>query len=377
MSPAAPLPFIDLKAQRRRLGPQIEQALARVLEHGAFIMGPEVRELEAQLAAYAGVKHCISCASGTDALMMVLMAKGIGPGDAVFCPSFTFAATAEVVALLGASPIFVDVREEDFNIDPASLKAAIPAAEAAGLTPRGIIAVDLFGQPADYRALQPIADANGLWILADAAQSFGASIDNRRVGALGDFATTSFFPAKPLGCYGDGGAIFTNDDDFRDVLHSIRVHGQGRDKYENVRLGITGRLDTMQAAVLLQKMTIFDDEIAARNAVAERYAAGLPKTWTVPALLPGRTSVWAQYTVLVENREAVQQALQAEGIPTMVYYMRPLHTQPPYQSYPQVPGGLPVTDRLSQKVLSLPMHPYLEAPTQDRILAAVNRAVAA
>ncbi len=374
---SAPLPFIDLKAQRRRLGPQIEAALARVLEHGAFIMGPEVRELEAQLAAYAGVKHCISCASGTDALMMVLMAKGIGPGDAVFCPSFTFAATAEVIALLGASPIFVDVREDDFNIDPQSLAAAIPVAEAAGLTPRGIIAVDLFGQPADYRSLQPLADAQGLWILADAAQSFGASYDNRRVGALGDFATTSFFPAKPLGCYGDGGAIFTNDDDFRDVLHSIRVHGQGRDKYENIRLGITGRLDTMQAAVLLQKMTIFDDEIAARNAVADRYAAGLPKSIAAPAVLAGRTSVWAQYTVLLDNRDAVQQALQADGIPTMIYYMRPLHTQPPYAAFPQVPGGLPVTDRLAQRVLSLPMHPYLDAPTQERILEAVHRAVAA
>lgn len=374
---SAPLPFIDLKAQRRRLGPQIEAALARVLEHGAFIMGPEVRELEAQLAAYAGVKHCISCASGTDALMMVLMAKGIGPGDAVFCPSFTFAATAEVIALLGASPIFVDVREDDFNIDPQSLAAAIPVAEAAGLTPRGIIAVDLFGQPADYRSLQPLADAHGLWILADAAQSFGASYDNRRVGALGDFATTSFFPAKPLGCYGDGGAIFTNDDDFRDVLHSIRVHGQGRDKYENIRLGITGRLDTMQAAVLLQKMTIFDDEIAARNAVADRYAAGLPKSIAAPAVLAGRTSVWAQYTVLLDNRDAVQQALQADGIPTMIYYMRPLHTQPPYAAFPQAPGGLPVTDRLAQRVLSLPMHPYLDAPTQERILEAVHRAVAA
>jgi dTDP-4-amino-4,6-dideoxygalactose transaminase len=377
MSLTAPLPFIDLKAQRRRLGPQIEQALVRVLEHGAFILGPEVRDLEAQLAAYAGVKHCISCASGTDALMMVLMAKGIGPGDAIFCPSFTFAATAEVVALLGASPIFVDVCADDFNIDPESLKAALPVAEAAGLTPRGIIAVDLFGQPADYRALQPLADANGLWILADAAQSFGASHHNRRVGALGDFATTSFFPAKPLGCYGDGGAIFTNDDDFRDVLHSIRVHGQGRDKYENVRLGITGRLDTMQAAVLLQKMTIFDDEIAARNAVAERYAAGLPKEMIVPTLLSGRSSVWAQYTVLLENRDAVQQRLQADGIPTMVYYMRPLHTQPPYQKYPQAPGGLAVTGSLSQKVLSLPMHPYLDAPTQERILSAAHRAVAA
>lgn len=374
---SAPLPFIDLKAQRRRLGPQIEAALARVLEHGAFIMGPEVRELEAQLAAYAGVKHCISCASGTDALMMVLMAKGIGPGDAVFCPSFTFAATAEVIALLGASPIFVDVREDDFNIDPQSLAAAIPVAEAAGLTPRGIIAVDLFGQPADYRSLQPLADAQGLWILADAAQSFGASYDNRRVGALGDFATTSFFPAKPLGCYGDGGAIFTNDDDFRDVLHSIRVHGQGRDKYENIRLGITGRLDTMQAAVLLQKMTIFDAEIAARNAVADRYAAGLPKSIAAPAVLAGRTSVWAQYTVLLDNRDAVQQALQADGIPTMIYYMRPLHTQPPYAAFPQAPGGLPVTDRLAQRVLSLPMHPYLDAPTQERILEAVHRAVAA
>lgn len=373
--PASPIAFIDLKAQRARLGAAMDQAILSVVHHGAYVSGPEVTQVEAELARWGGAKHVIACASGTDALMMVLMAKGVGPGDAVFCPSFTFAATAEAIALVGATPIFCDVTPDDFNICPESLKAALPAAQEAGLMPVGIIAVDLFGQPADYPALNAFAAANGLWVLADAAQSFGARADNRPVGALAEVTTTSFFPAKPLGCYGDGGAILCDDDGLADVLRSIRVHGQGTDKYENVRLGITGRLDTIQAAVLLQKLTIFDDEIAARDRVAARYAAGLGDVLPVPQVRAGRTSVWAQYTIRVPERAAVMDRLKAAGVPTMIYYPRPMHTQPLYQSNPVSPGGLAVTETLAAEVLALPMHPYLAEDVQDYIIAAVRQAV--
>jgi dTDP-4-amino-4,6-dideoxygalactose transaminase len=373
--PASPIAFIDLKAQRARLGAAMDQAILSVVHHGAYVSGPEVTQVEAELARWGGAKHVIACASGTDALMMVLMAKGVGPGDAVFCPSFTFAATAEAIALVGATPIFCDVTPDDFNICPESLKAALPTAQEAGLMPVGIIAVDLFGQPADYPALNAFAAANGLWVLADAAQSFGARADNRPVGALAEVTTTSFFPAKPLGCYGDGGAILCDDDGLADVLRSIRVHGQGTDKYENVRLGITGRLDTIQAAVLLQKLTIFEDEIAARDRVAARYAAGLGDVLPVPQVRAGRTSVWAQYTIRVPERAAVMDRLKAAGVPTMIYYPRPMHTQPLYQSNPVSPGGLAVTETLAAEVLALPMHPYLAEDVQDYIIAAVRQAV--
>src|SRR4051794_19544322 len=292
-----PVPFIDIAAQRHRLGRSIDEAVSRVLTHCQFINGPEVAALEAQLAAFSGAKHVVSCASGTDALLMVLMAGQVGPGDAVLCPSFTFCATGEAVALVGATPVFVDVDEATFNMDPASLKRGIATAKARGLKPRAVIVVDLFGQSADHDAIGDVAETEGLFVLDDAAQGFGASYKGRKLGTFGLATATSFFPAKPLGCYGDGGAIFTDDDELADVLRSIRMHGQGSDRYDNVRLGITGRLDTMQAAVLIEKMKIFEDEIAARNRIAERYARGLGNVVSVPRLASGCTSVWAQYTI--------------------------------------------------------------------------------
>ncbi len=376
--PAAdePIAFIDLQAQRRRLGHRIDEAVGRVLNHGRFIMGPEVMALEARLAAFAGVKHVVSCASGTDALQLPLMAWGIGPGDAVFVPSFTFAATAEVVALVGATPVFVDILDDSFNIDPASLDAAISAVLAEGqLRPAAVIPVDLFGQPADYDLLQPIADAHGLRLLSDAAQSFGATLRGRRAGSFGDAASTSFFPAKPLGCYGDGGAIFTDDDDLVATLRSLRVHGQGSDKYDNVRIGMNGRLDTMQAAILLEKLEIFEDEIAERQTVADRYAEALSDAVETPTVAAEAVSAWAQYTIRLPGRDQVAARLKTEGIPTAIYYPRPLHRQTAYRDYPTAPGGLPVSERLAERVLSLPMHPYLDAATQARIIAAVLAAV--
>ena len=364
----APIPFVDLQAQRRRIAGDVERAIARVLEHGQYILGPEIAELERALAEYCGVKHALTCGSGTDALLLLLLAQGVKPGDAVFCPSFTFAASAEVIALLGATPVFVDVSPDDYNMTPASLEAAIAATTASGLRPCGVMPVDLFGQPARYPEIEAIARRHGLWVLADAAQSFGARLDNRRVGALGDFAATSFFPAKPLGCYGDGGAVFLNDDGLLEVLRSLRVHGQGRDKYENVRVGINGRMDTIQAAVLLQKLKIFDDELVVRERVAARYAAALDGLVKVPRLRNGVTSIWACYTIEVDDRDGVIERLKARGIPAMIYYPRPLHRQPPYAGFPVAPGGLPVSEAVAARVLSLPMHAYLDEATQDRII---------
>jgi dTDP-4-amino-4,6-dideoxygalactose transaminase len=368
--------FVDLAAQRRRIGPRMEEAILRVVRHGKYIMGPEVAELERQLAAFCEAKHVISCANGTDALALVLMAKGIKPRDAVFVPAFTFAATAEVVAWLGATPIFVDVEPDSFNLDPASFEAAIAAAAKLGLTPRAVIPVDLFGQPADYRRIIPIAAEHDLFVLADAAQSFGAALDNRRVGTFGQATATSFFPAKPLGCYGDGGAIFTDDDDLAQVMRSLRVHGQGSDKYDNVRIGMNGRLDTMQAAILIEKLAVFEDEIVARQRVADRYNAGLADMVKVPRLAHGATSVWAQYTLVLDNRDQVAASLKAAGVPTAIYYPIPLSQQTGYRHYPSAPGGVPASEALSTKVLSLPMHPYLEPAVQDRIVAAMRQALA-
>ena len=293
----APIPFIDVAAQRRRLGRAVDDAIARVLGHCRFILGPEVRAFEAELAAFCGARHAVSCASGTDALLLVLMAKGIGPGDAVICPSFTFTATAEVVALVGATPVFADVEETSFNLDPESLQRACDAARKLGLRPKAVIPVDLFGQPADYDRIAPIAEAENLFVLDDAAQAFGATYKNRRLGALAPATATSFFPAKPLGCYGDGGAVLTDDEELAQVMRSVRVHGEGRDKYDCVRIGLNGRLDTIQAAVLIEKLKIFPDEIVARERVARRYSARLADVATVPKLAPGSTSVWAQYTI--------------------------------------------------------------------------------
>jgi len=375
-----PVPFIDIAAQRARLGKSIDEAVSRVLTHCQFINGPEVTALEAALSAYSGARHVVSCASGTDALLMVLMAKNVGPGDAVLCPSFTFCATGEAVALVGATPVFVDVDEATFNLDPASLKRGIATARARGLKPRAVIVVDLFGQSADHDSIGDVAEAEGLFVLDDAAQGFGASYKGRKLGTFGLATATSFFPAKPLGCYGDGGAIFTDDDELADVLRSIRVHGQGFDKYDNVRLGLTGRLDTMQAAVLIEKLKIFDDEIAARNKVADRYARGLGNVVIVPHLAPGCTSVWAQYTIRLPegtDRDGFAAALRAQGIPTAIYYTKSIHQQTAYKHYPVADGGLPASERLSDDVISLPMHAYLDEVTQDRVIKAVRGALSA
>ncbi len=375
-----PIPFIDIAAQRRRLGKSVDEAVSRVLAHCQFINGPEVAQLEAELAAFSGAKHVVTCASGTDALLMVLMAKGVGRGDAVLCPSFTFCATGEVVALLGATPVFVDVDEETFNIDTASLRDGIAVSKKRGLKPRAIIPVDLFGQPADHDAIGAIAEAEGMFVLDDAAQAFGASYKGRRLGTSGLVTATSFFPAKPLGCFGDGGAIFTDDAQLAAELRSVRVHGQGSDKYDNVRLGLTARLDTMQAAILIEKLKIFEDEIAARNRVAARYAQGLGNVVSVPRLAAGCTSVWAQYTIRLpkqSDRDGFAAALKAQGIPTAIYYPKSMHQQTAYRDFPVAEGGLPVSERLSGDVISLPMHAYLDEPAQERIIKAVRGAFGA
>jgi dTDP-4-amino-4,6-dideoxygalactose transaminase len=381
-----PIPFIDVAAQRRRLGRAIDDAVGRVLTHCQFILGPEVRALESELAVFCGARHVITCSSGTDALRLVLMAWGVGPGDAVICPTFTFCATAEVPALCGATPVLADVDAETFNLDPASLDRAIATAKKLGLKPRAIIPVDLFGQPADHNAIAAIAEAHDLFILDDAAQSFGATYKNRKLGAVfqggkpGVAATvTSFFPAKPLGCYGDGGAVFVDDDDLAAQVRSVRVHGEGVDKYDAARIGLAARLDTIQAAVLLEKLKIFPDEIAARNAVAERYAAGLAGVAGVPRVAKDATSVWAQYTIRLApgRRDALAAALKAQGIPTAIYYAKPLHRQAAYSGFPVAEGGLPVSEKLADEVISLPMHAYLDPATQDRIIGAVRRVLQA
>ena len=375
-----PVPFIDIAAQRRRLGTSIDEAVSRVLTHCQFINGPEVTALEAALAKFSGAKHVVSCASGTDALLMVLMARNVGPGDAVLCPSFTFCATGEAVALTGATPVFVDVDEATFNMDAGSLERGIATAKQRGLKPRAVIPVDLFGQSADHDTIGAIAEAAGLFVLDDAAQGFGASYKGRKLGTFGLATATSFFPAKPLGCFGDGGAIFTDDDELAETLRSIRVHGQGSDKYDNVRLGLTGRLDTMQAAVLIEKLKIFEGEIAARNQVAERYARGLGNVVTVPGLAAGCTSVWAQYTIRLPegvDRDGFAADLKAQGIPTAIYYTKSMHQQTAYREFPVAEGGLPASESLSNDVISLPMHAYLDAPTQERIIKAVRSALSA
>jgi dTDP-4-amino-4,6-dideoxygalactose transaminase len=377
---AAPIPFIDVGAQRRRLGRAIDEAVARVLAHCQFIMGPEVGLLEVELARFCGARHAISCGSGTEALMLVLMAKGIGPGDAVFCPTFTFCASAEVVALVGATPVLVDVDEATFNLDAESLKRAVGAAKRLGLRPRAVIPVDLFGLPAELDAIGEIAAADDLFVLDDAAQAFGATHKGRRLGfgALAAASATSFFPAKPLGCYGDGGAVFTDDDELASIIRSLRVHGEGVDKYDTVRIGITGRLDTIQAAILLEKLKIFPDEVAARERAARRYASALADMVSVPQVPAHCTSVWAQYTIRLapDRREGLIAALRGQGIPTAVYYRKPLHWQEAYRRFPVADGGLEVSERLASEVVSLPMHAYLDEPTQARIIEAVRHALA-
>lgn len=371
--------FNDLGAQRRHLGHAVDEAVRRVLDHGIYVMGPEVAQLEADLSAFCGAKHAISCGSGTDALVLILMAKDVKAGDAVFCPSFTFAATAEAVAVLGATPVFVDICQDTFNFDVGSLRPSIKMARDRGLNPVGIIAVDLFGQPADYDRIEAAAAREGLWLVCDAAQSFGASYKGRQVGTIGLATATSFYPAKPLGCYGDGGAVFTDDAELADIIRSLRIHGQGMDRYDNIRIGMNGRLDTLQAAVLIEKLKIFPGEITARNRIATRYNEQLRDIAAVPSVLANATSVWAQYTLRLPqcDRGALQAFLAAAGVPTAVHYPKPLHRQTAYRHFPAAPNGLPVSERLAAEVVSLPMHPYLIEEVQDRVTAAVQAALAA
>jgi len=380
MTITKPVPFIDLKAQQRKIYDRIMEKIQDVLAHGQYILGPEVTELEERLAAYVGVRHAITCSSGTDALLMVLMAKGVGPRDAIFTTPFTFIATAEVIQLLGATPVFVDMDRQTYNLNPEALKDALvnfaQRSTTAGLRPRGILAVDLFGQPADYDRINALARDRGLFVLEDAAQSFGATYHGRRTGALAEAAATSFFPAKPLGGYGDGGAVFTDDDDLAAVLRSIRNHGQGSDRYGHVRLGLNGRLDTLQAAVLLAKLEIFDQEVAARQAIARRYHEGLKDVVAVPEVAPGCASVWAQYSVESEARTAIQARLGEVGVPTAIYYPKPLHLQEVFRGLGHGPGDFPVSEAAAARIFSLPMHPYLEKSDQERIIAIIRKAAA-
>jgi dTDP-4-amino-4,6-dideoxygalactose transaminase len=400
---AKPIDFIDLKGQQNDIRPALETGIHRVLHHGQYIMGPEVKELEAKLGAYVGAKHAIGCASGTDALLMALMAYGVGPGDAIFTTPFTFIATAEVISLLGATPVFVDIDPATFNIDPAKLALAIQAVKAndhsrhplpkakanilspragegqgkgVGLRPYGIIPVDLFGLPADYDAINAIAKDHGLFVIEDAAQSFGAEYKGKKACSLADIACTSFFPAKPLGCYGDGGMCFTDDDQLAKILESIRVHGKGSDKYDNIRIGINGRLDTLQAAILLSKFAIFPDEVTLRQEVANRYTALLaPHSLLLTThVAEGYTSVWAQYSILArdgDHRTALQKRLQENKIPTAIYYPKPLHMQTAFAFLGYAPGAFPVSEDAANRIFSLPMHPYLTIADQERIISAL------
>jgi dTDP-4-amino-4,6-dideoxygalactose transaminase len=367
--------FIDLAAQYRRIGDRVERAISAVLEHGQYILGPEVTELERRLAAFCGAGHCIACANGTDALLLVLMAEGIGPGDAVFVPAFTFVATAEVVVLAGATPVFVDVRADSFNLDPESLEAAIGEAKRMGLRPRCVIPVDLYGQPADYQAIGRVVEANDLVVLADAAQSFGASLNGQKVGTLAAYTATSFYPSKPLGGYGDGGAIFTDDDAKAKLLRAIRCHGRHQDGSECGQVGLNSRLDAIQAAILLEKLLVFPEEIVARQASAERYGEGLGAAVQVPKLMAGATSVWAQYTIVTERRDELAKACREAGVPTAIHYASPLHVLPAYRQFPMAPSGLSQAAWLAGHVISLPMHAYLTEETQDLVIDAVRDAV--
>jgi dTDP-4-amino-4,6-dideoxygalactose transaminase len=371
-----PIAFIDLQEQRRRLGVPLNQAIMNAVEGGQWVMGPQVAEFEKRLAEFAGVKHVVACANGTDALLIILRAWGVGPGDAVFVPAFTFAASAEVVALVGATPVFIDVFEDTYNIDPASLDAAAAMVRRDGkLRPHVVMPVDLFGQSADYEALEPVVRREKLLMLCDAAQGFGAMYQGNRCGGIGDAAATSFFPAKPLGCYGDGGASFTNDDALADLLRSIRIHGQGEDKYENVRIGVNSRLDTIQAAILLEKLKIFPEEIEMRDRVARRYSEKLGRSnrIVVPRVIDNAVSTWAQYTIQVPDRDRLATDLKAKGIPTAIYYPTPLSKQKGYAHFPS--AGTPVSEKIAKTVISLPMHPYLDEAAQDRIVEAVLQSV--
>jgi dTDP-4-amino-4,6-dideoxygalactose transaminase len=382
--------FIDLVAQQKLIRGKIDKSIKAVLDHGQYIMGPEVAALEKALSMYVSARHAISCASGTDALLMALMARGIGPGDAVLTTPFTFIATAEVISLLGATPIYVDIDRKTYNIDPGQLDRCLSAlrcgdaglyplprlARQKGVTPKAIIAVDLFGQPANYGRLDDIAKQNGLFLIEDAAQSFGAEVNGRKACTFGDISCTSFFPAKPLGCYGDGGMCFCSDDNLADIMRSIRLHGKGFHKYENIRIGINGRLDTIQAAILLAKFEIFPEEADRREQVARRYLSLLKscKALVVPEIPEGCRSIWAQYSLLARNekhRDLIMAKLQEVGIPTAIYYPKPLHLQAAFAGLGYGEGDFPVSEDCARRIFSLPMHPYLTEGDQDRIAEAL------
>jgi dTDP-4-amino-4,6-dideoxygalactose transaminase len=369
--------FIDLKAQRRHIGERMQTAILEAVEAGQYILGPQVAAFENQLAAFAGAKHAIGTANGTDALGICLMALGLRPGDAVICPAFTFAATAEAVAWLGATPVFVDIDEATYNLDPKALPLALDTAVRLGLKPKALITVDLFGQMADYAPVEAFCLEHGMTLICDSAQGFGATYRGRRTGQIGDFTTASFFPAKPLGCYGDGGAILTNHDDHADVIRSLRFHGKGDDKYDNVRIGMNSRLDTLQAAILIEKLNIFQEEIDKRQIVAARYTAALENLVITPFVMPDCTSIWAQYTIRVpaNQRAEFMARLKVDGVPTAVYYPRPLNEQTAYRRFPVAGNGLPVSEKVAKEVVSLPMHPYLDEETQNYIIGCVKQAL--
>ena len=370
------IPFIDLAAQRARIKDRLDAAIAKVIEEGRYILGPEVAELESQLRAFGEAPHALACGNGTDALALPLMAWRLRTNDAVFVPSFTFASTAEVVPWLGATPIFVDVDPHTYCMDPDRLAAAVEEVVAEGkLNPVAVIAVDLFGQPADYPRLAEITRRHGLKLIADSAQGFGCTLNGKHPIHWADVTTISFYPAKPLGCYGDGGAILTRDADLHAHLKSLHVHGEGADRYEYARIGMNSRLDTLQAAILLAKMEVFADEIEVRNAAAARYAEGFGDLVRPHTVIEGGRSVWAQYTIEVDDRDGFRKTLAEHGVPTAVYYPRPLHTQPPYARFPKGPGGLPVTESVADRVVSLPMDGYLDGARQDTVIKAVRAAL--
>ena len=367
--------FIDLNTQQKQIREKIDIRIKKILDHGKYIMGPEVHELEDRLANYVNVKHCISCSSGTDALLIPLLAMEIGSGDAVITTPFTYIATAEVISLVGATPVFCDIYDKTFNINPEELQKALDLAISKNLKPKAIMPVDLFGLPARYRLLENFALENGLKIIEDAAQGFGGRINEKRAGSFGDVAGTSFFPAKPLGCYGDGGAIFTNNNELAKKMRSIRVHGSGKDKYENERIGINGRLDTIRAAVLLEKIEIFDKELISRNNAAKYYTQNINKVFTPPHIPDKYYSSWAQYSILLPDeikRIDIIQKLKNSGIPSMVYYKIPVHLQKGYSKYGYKIGDYTVSENASKNILSLPMHPYLKEDIQNEVLSVLQ-----
>ena len=375
----APIAFLDLAAQRRRLGGAVEDRIRRVLDHGRFVLGPEVDELEARLAAFCGAAHCVAVSSGTDALQIAMMAEGVGAGDAVFLPAFTYTATAEVPLLLGATPVFIDIDPHTFQIDPDHLADRVREVRNAGvLRPRAAIGVDLFGQPAPWIELRTVAAAHGLFLLDDCAQSFGASFHRRRLGRAADATAISFFPSKPLGAYGDGGALFTEEAGRAALYRSLRTHGEGDTRYEVLRTGVNGRLDTIQAAVVLAKLDHFEAELARRAAIAARYDAGLGDTLVTPARVAHGESAWAVYAVLLPDgatRDALQARLSAAGVPTAIYYPKPLHVQPAYAAHHDG-TALPVSVDVASRILALPIHPDLGDGDVDRVVESVRRALA-